>query len=122
MKKIFVILVVVIGFGIDAGAQVCKISGSNDNVEVMSCYIVGNQVVVNVSNDSNDIMANVTVSVTVKYSSANGTNCGTIEIPLNGKGLANAGKYTEIKIDIPVKNGYKPCEVTPKSITGTKCL
>jgi len=115
-------LVALIGFEISANAQVCKISESNDNVEIISCNIIGNQVVVNVSNDSRDIGANVTVSVTVKYSNSNGTNCGTQEVPLTGKGLSLAGKSVEIKIDIPSKSSYIPCAVSANSITGTKCL
>ena len=61
-------------FAVISNAQVCKISNSNDNVEVFSATIInGSSVAVTVGNDSQDISANVTVEVTVTYESSNYT-------------------------------------------------
>jgi hypothetical protein len=122
MKKIIFIVVAVIGLSFCVNAQVCKINGTNDNVEVMSCNIVGNQVLVKVSNDSRDISANVTVSVTVEYAHASGGGCGTKTASLSGKTQSFANDYATIEIDIPIKDGYKPCRVEATSILGTKCM
>lgn len=116
-------MLAVICFGVTANAQVCKISGTNDNVEVFTCYTdaSNNQVVVRVSNDSNDISANVTVNVTVKNAKRNGYS-GSHEVKIVGKELAKPGQ-TDIRIDMP--SGYSLREesiATCTGISGSKCL
>lgn len=120
MKKIFKISFIVLMFcGIigNSYAQVCKISSSNDNVEVFSATIVnGSSVAVTVGNDSQDISANVTVEVIVTYESSNYTKTYT------GKKVARPN--TETVIEIPIATSYyerKPTSVKVTSISGTKC-
>ena len=102
-------------FGATAKAQVCRISGTNDSVEVFDCYVdaENNQVVVIVSNDSNDISANVTVTVEIQM--------GNVTKTVSGKGRANPNQNT--KITIPVQ-GIKMGPNTKANctgISGTKC-
>lgn len=101
-------------------AQVCKISNSNDNVEVFSASIVDNsKVVVTVGNDSQDISANVTVEITVTYGYDN------YKKTYSGKKIAKPN--TETVITIPISSTYsssnsnKPSSVTVTRISGTKC-
>ena len=69
MKRFFLFILLLCTF-IFVEAHVCKISDSNDNVEVFSASIVdGSRVEVTVGNDSQDISANVTVEVVVVYES-----------------------------------------------------
>lgn len=108
-------------FGATAKAQVCKISGSNDNVEVFGCRTdaENNQVFVTVSNDSNDISANVTVTVEVKGREG----CNSCTTTVEGKALAKPGQSTLIKIKVP--SSFKLTEnsrSTCTGISGTKCL
>lgn len=98
-----------------ANAQVCKINGSNDNIEVFGCQLNDDTVTVTLSNDSNDIKANVTVTVEVTY----GNNTRTY----TGKVLSEPGKSTTLDINIDKKVGiYTPKSATVTSISGTKCL
>ena len=118
MKKVLLIMFALICFGATAKAQVCKISGSNDNVEVFNCYtdVENNQVIVIVSNDSNDISANVTVTVEVKM--------GSVTKTVEGKARALPNQNT--KIEIPMsREGVKIGSTTTvrcTKITGAKCL
>lgn len=117
MKKIITSLLLlwaVVSFA--DNVQVCRISGSGDNVEVFSAFIEnGNTVKVTISNDSKDISANVTVTVKVTYEYAHITET------YSGKELAKPGP-TEITIPISEKkNGKKATKVEVISITGTKC-
>lgn len=98
-----------------ANAQVCKVSGTNDNVEVFSCVLSDGNVVVTLSNDSKDIKANVTVKVEVLYG-------GYFAETFEGKVMSCPGS-TELKIPIkPKVKGYTPSSVKVTSISGTKCL
>ena len=99
-------------------AQICKIGGSNDSVEVFSCNISGNNVEVTVSNDSNDVNANVTVTVDVVYKNNNLTQKKTY----TGKGLAKKLETTIIKIPIQTVENFSPVEATVVGISGSKCL
>lgn len=104
-----------------ASAQVCKINGTNDNVEIFDCYIdkANQQVIVIVSNDSQNISANVTVNVEIKGYSG----CSGCKESLIGKGLAKPNQSTEIKIKVP--NTFKADDKTSTKctgISGTKCL
>lgn len=121
MKKVLLIMFALICFGATGKAQVCKISGTNDNVEVFGCHTdaENNQVIVTVSNDSNDISANVTVTVEVKGT----VNCGSCTTTVEGKGLSKPGQSTQIKIKVPssfklTENSRSKCT----GISGSKCL
>ena len=120
MKKILSNLIVVfclLLIGGNANAQVCKISGSNDNIEVFDCQINDNTVTVTLSNDSNDIKANVTVTVEVKYVSGSRSQTKIF----TGKALALPGASTKLDINI-ANNGWNPQTAQVTSISGTKCL
>lgn len=124
MKKIFLILFTLICFGATAKAQnVCKISGSNDNVEIFSSYIDedNNQIVVTVGNDSNDISANVTI--TIQVSARKKGNSGMEKLTLSGKEIAKPNRTTTI--NIPLTGGYEftsNSKIIDRKISGTKCL
>lgn len=119
MKKVLVLLVALICFGATSNAQVCKISGSNDSVEVFDSYLdaANNQIVVTVGNDSNDISANVTVTVQVRV-----YNNGWSTQTFTGKTLAKPNQTTTIKIKptggYMIKDDSKIIKV---DISGTKC-
>lgn len=123
MKKVLLMFFALICFGATAKAQVCKISGSNDNVEVFSSYIDegNNQVVVTVGNDSNDISANVTI--TVQVSARKKGNSGMTQLTLSGKEIAKPNRTSTI--NIPLTGGYEftsNSKITEIKISGTKCL
>ncbi|MBQ7734579.1 MAG: hypothetical protein IJT61_01415 [Bacteroidales bacterium] len=123
MKKILLVLAVIIGLSTGANAQVCKISSSNDNVEVFSAYIVdGSRVEVTVGNDSQSVSANVTVEVEVTYKDSNRTKTKKY----SGKDVAKPNTTTVIKIPInpthPDSPIYKAVSVKVLGITGTKCM
>ena len=104
-------------------AQVCKISSSNDNVEVFSAYIVdGSRVEVTVGNDSQSVSANVTVEVEVTYKSSNLTKTKKY----SGKDVAKPNTTTAIKIPInathPDAPTCKAVSVKVLGIAGTKCM
>ena len=111
-----------LGAAESASAQVCKISDTNDNVEVFSAFLSSSdQVTVVVSNDSKDISANVTVKVNVTYGTPG--LASAIVQEHTGKGLAKPNGSAEILIDIPEKVGNKVASaVQAISISGTKCL
>jgi len=120
MKKLLFLLIIV-SAAISVTAQVCRISNSNDNVEVFSCYLTENNSIVSVTvgNDSQDNAANVTVTVEVTYRWGNATKTKTY----TGRGLAKANTTTEIKISISPEIGeYKAASAQAKQISGTKCL
>ena len=123
MKKFFLILVATIGLAISTNAQVCNISGDSDGgtVEVQSCYIQGDKVIVNLINDSKDIAANVEVTVKVTY-----TNYGYSETKdYKGKGTSIARVPLQIEIPIsstyPGKDNYVATSVIVTGVTGSKC-
>ena len=120
MKKgVFIALLLLFAFrAVDA--QVCKISNSNDNVEVFSASIVDDsKVKVTVGNDSQDISANVTVEVVVTYGNK------TFTKTYSGKKIAKPN--SETVITIPISSTYsssissRPTSVTVSGISGTKC-
>lgn len=124
MKKVILLILALICFGATTNAQVCKISGTNDNVEVFTCYtdVANNQVVVRVSNDSNDISANVTVTVEVTGAQRSGYP-GTRSVTVTGKGLAKPNGPTDIRIDMP--SGWTLLQssvVKCTDIDGSKCI
>jgi hypothetical protein len=116
-------MLALICFGVTAKAQdVCKISGSNDSVEIFSKYIdvENNQIVVTIGNDSNDISANVTITGRVEGAYRDGRRGGQ---DFSGKTIAKPNQTTEIRITLP--GGTKldgNTKITAISISGTKCL
>lgn len=121
MKQLLFTLLLLLSIAGSANAQVCKISNTNDNVEVFSAYLSSpNQVTVVVSNDSKDISANVTVKVKVTYGTP---GYGPIEKEFTGKGLAKPDSTTEIRINIPDQENKKTAQsVQVTGISGTKCI
>lgn len=118
MKKMLFLLIAIFCVSTMMNAQVCKISNSNDNIEVYSCELTNNNTVtVTVGNDSQDISANVTVTIEVVYGRSDAKT-------FSAKGLAGPNRTTEIKISIPSENkqGSSPSAVKVTSISGTKCL
>ena len=118
MKKFLFMLTACVCMAMSTNAQVCRISDSNDNVEVFSCYLTDNNstVTVTVGNDSQNISANVTITVEVTYNSSTKKTYST-------KVIAKPNQTTDAKISIQEKVGNitaKSVEVV--SITGTKCL
>lgn len=123
MKKVFLLLLLALGFCEFTEAQVCKISETGDNVEVFSAVIEdGNTVVVTVGNDSQNNSANVTVTVEVTYKSPTGS--ATHNYSYTGKIIAkpNQESIVRIRIHESDRNGYKPIKVNVTKIEGTKCL
>ena len=134
MKKVILILVAVIGFGISANAgpgETCKIKGATDgsSVEITSCYLGSGKdegkVIVIVDNDSRKIPANVKIGVTVTYENSSKVKK---TYDYTGKGRAVANQST--RIEIPIKkthpestshNSYNASSVKATSITGNKC-
>ncbi len=110
-------------FAIGTNAQSCVISGADDGstVEVKSCYLSGDRVIVNVINDSKDIAANVTVMVEVAY------KCGTARRTQNysGREISLAGVSTKIEIPINKTFSSNDCfiadSVIATSVSGNKC-
>lgn len=104
-------------------SQVCKISDSNDTVEVFSYAVKDNTIVeVTVSNDSQSNSANVTVVIQAKYKFGSSEQKETYE----GKGLAKANSSSVIAIPVrPNWNNninYRLVSVEVLDIKGTKCL
>ena len=116
LKYLFAILFMCC-FSTATYAQVCKISNSNDNVEVFNASIVdGSKVEVTVGNDSQDISANVTIEVEVTYSSS-------VKRIYTGRKIAQPNQETVIPIPIDATIGsLTPKSVTVKKITGSKCM
>lgn len=124
MKKTAWIILAFLGLCSVSSAQVCKISGENDNVEVMQAFFEDEStVVVVVSNDSKDISANVTVSVDIKGLNK-GSGCCYELTNLTGKGRALPNQDTQIKIKLPspYKQNQDKTRITVKNISGSKCL
>jgi hypothetical protein len=123
MKKFLMILIAIIGFSVTMSAQSCTINGADDGstVAVKSCYMSGDNVTVNVINDSKDIMANITVTVEVTYKWGSSTKVQRYE----GREIALSGVTTKIELPIDKKhtedNRYEATSVKAISISGKKC-
>lgn len=114
MKKILVLLVTLMGFCFAANAQSCEIKGATEKSTVMvtNDYQDGNQIVVNLENDSERTCANVTVEVEVSYyHGRNQIFTGS------DKSCPNATCVIKVNVDnINDMKGYKV-----KKVSGTKC-
>ena len=124
MKKTLCILIALLSIAVASRAQVCKISESNDNVEVQ--YVTynskNNHVLVTVGNDSQNISANVTVTVEVKYRAKTG-NTSQKTMTLSGRKTAQPNGETLIDISCNLDpESYKIEEVKCTNISGTKCM
>ncbi len=121
MKKAFLLITIIVGMLCSVSAQVCRISNSNDNVEVTSYYFKDNNtIVVAVSNDSQDISANVTVNIKVHASYKSSSTYKDFD--LSGKKLAKPNGETLIEIKLPSDYVQGPSStIEVKGITGTKC-
>ncbi|MDE5788196.1 MAG: hypothetical protein K2H79_06615 [Bacteroidaceae bacterium] len=119
MKQLLFLVLFLFGVAGTSQAQVCKLPNSDDTVEVFSATFEGNnKVKVVVSNDSQEVSANVTVTVRVTYV---GTR-DKITKEFTDKGRALPNQSTEILIAIDETcNGRMPKSVEAISITGTKC-
>lgn len=122
-NRIIVLAVLMLTTAFVSFSQVCKISKDNDTVEVTNCTLVGDDTVeVTVENDSNDINANVTVTVEVTYKGPGHTYKKTY----TGKKMAKKSGSTLITITIAScynkDDRYKPYSVKATGITGTKCM
>lgn len=108
MKKLFVLLVALLGIGFAAKAQSCEIKGADDGSTIMvtSDFIEGEKVVVLLGNDSEKTCANVTVVVTV--------NGKKEEYKGYGKSCPGTTRI-EVQIGEPIKS----YEV--KTVSGNKC-
>lgn len=121
--RIIALAVLVLTTAFVSFSQVCKISKDNDTVEVTNCSLVGDDTVeVTVENDSNDINANVTVTIEVVYK----LNSSTFTKTYEGKKMAMKDGETLIKIPIAScynnDERYKPYSVKAIAITGAKCM
>lgn len=120
LKKIFFIAIALL-YANSASSQVCKISNANDSIEVFSTTLSDNHdfVTVTISNDSPNIVANITVTVEVTYSYNKTTR-------YSGKGLSRPQSTSEIKIPINPHWGnytnYIPISAKTIEISGAKCL
>lgn len=118
MKKIIFLFTIIASLAMNSNAQVCRISDSNDNVEVFSCYLTDNNsaVTVTVGNDSQNISANVTITIEVTYNSSTKKTYST-------KVIAKPNTTTEAKVNIQEKVGnFTAKSVEVVSLTGTKCI
>lgn len=122
-NRIIILAVLMLTTAFVSFSQVCKISKDNDTVEVTNCSLVGDdKVEVTVENDSNDINANVTVTIEVTY------KYGSNEYKESyvGKGRATANNSTVITIPVSANykgySGYKIHSVSAVSISGSKCM
>lgn len=98
----------------------CKISGDGDTVEVLSAILdqPNNTVNVSLGNDSNNIAANVTVTIEVGYSGNGGKKTYT------GKVIVRPQQEVVLPIKIDayrINSKYIPIKVDVVSLTGTKC-
>ncbi|MDE7411300.1 MAG: hypothetical protein K2M94_04595 [Paramuribaculum sp.] len=98
-----------------ADGESCAITGTNDGSTVMvtSSRVDGDDVVVNVSNDSRTESANVRVVVEFTYTSGNKTATSS------GSGYAGVNPQSSAVIKIAKPAGY--IGYTIKNISGNKC-
>lgn len=103
-------------------AQTCRISDMNDTVEVVGAYLDSDKqsAVVSVSNDSQNVSANINVTVEVSYKYLNSTETKQFV----GKSLAKPQQTTTIIIPVDAKGSkewYIPVSVRVTDISGAKC-
>lgn len=118
MKKTLVLLVALIGISFAVNAQSCKISGSNDGSTIMVTgqHMDGDEVIVNLSNDSESTCANVTVVVEVTYADKS-------KLSFEGRGKSCPNQEAAISVSINLKNnkGKDWDKYEVKSVSGNKC-
>ncbi len=123
MNRIILCIVALWGYIVCYADTTCKLNANGDTVEAMSATIDGTNSCVNVSlgNDSNDVAANVTVTIEVQYkwNSYNGDK-------ITYMGKTQVGPQQTVTLTIPIKatsgdDRYIPANVTIVSVTGSKC-
>lgn len=116
MKKFFLFLVALIGTCVATNAQSCKISGTNDGSTIMVTQdrLEGDNVIVNLDNDSESTCANVTVTVTVSYN--NGTSKS-----FEGRVKSCPNQSSSVAIPIQKQNGSSKMKNYKVSVSGNKC-
>lgn len=117
MKNLLILIVPLLFFCFSANAQSCKISGSNDGSSILCTgqHMEGNNVIVNLSNDSENTCANVIVVVKVTYEGG-----ATQEFEGRGKSCPNQDAAISVYINTENKGKpYKKYEVT--RVSGNKC-
>lgn len=126
MKKLLLSLFVVIGIllPITANAQICRIAGTNDTIELFDSSHAGNVIKMTFSNDSRSA-ANVSVVITVTYRQPQ--NPTPITRTYKKKALIQPLQSTEVSVIIKESiiednRTYNFESYTVDSITGTKCL
>lgn len=124
MKKLLLSLFVVIGIllPITANAQICRIAGTNDTIELFDSSHAGNVIKMTFSNDSRSA-ANVSVVITVTY------RCNNLTITRTYKKKALIQPLQSTEVSVIIKESiiednrtYNFESYTVDSITGTKCL
>ncbi|MCQ2325096.1 MAG: hypothetical protein MJZ58_02760 [Paludibacteraceae bacterium] len=118
MKKTIIILLSFMAVSLCFAGTQCKISGASDG---SSCTITdvsysGNTVTVVVSNDSETLDANCTVSVNVKVKVGNKIQQSTFSSPF----AKRCQHQSETQFNIDCKNPI--VEVISADITGSKCI
>lgn len=116
MKKIFLILVALMGISMAANAQSCKISGTNDGSTIMVTQdrLEGDKVIVNLENDSESTCANVTVTVEVYYNNGKSQS-------FTGRVKSCPNQSATVTIPIQTKNVSSPMKNYKVTVSGSKC-
>lgn len=123
MGKYFFLTLFICGlfFHIESAAQICKISGTNDTIEVFGANYNNGTIEIILSNDSK-FGANVSIAVEVKY-----VNGKTTEVrSFQKKALAKPMQSTVVTMNVPtsvsaLNNVLQYDSFTVKSISGNKC-
>lgn len=117
MKKLLFVLAAMIGISFAANAQSCKISGANDGSTIMCTgeHLESSTVIVNLSNDSENTCANVTVVVEVTYANRSKQR-------FEGRGKSCPDSEAAIRVPIQLVNkgsDWEKYEVV--GVSGNKC-
>lgn len=117
MKKVVLILVAMLGISFAGKAQVqCQIqNGEGSTVMATDQRLEGDHVIVTLENDSQDISANVTVTVEVKYK-----NRKTKTFQGFGKCLPSQSNFISVKIDL-TDGQYEWDSYSVVAVKGNKC-
>lgn len=120
--RILVCLVAFWAYFVCSADTTCKLNNEGDTVEALSATIDKDNSCVKVSlgNDSNDVAANVTVTIEVKY------RWNIYDKPLTYTGKIQVGPQQTVVLTIPINatagdDRYVPNSVTVVSVTGSKC-
>ena len=116
MKRLFLILIAVIGLGIIANGQSCKIqNGDGATLVIESTNIDSGGAVVTVGNDHESKPAQVTLSAEVTFSSTNCPSSKKTKI-CTGSGRCGPNQSTPIKLNGAGAFSEGNCKFEPISI------